>query len=79
MADGLRPLYCPWPRCFRCIRFLAFGAAFTLPCCALRRISGGATMAIEALVGFGSSTFSTGQGSSYVRYWVCSLVGKSAP
>jgi hypothetical protein len=35
MADGLRPLYCPWPRCFRCIRFLAFGAAlrFAPPRC----------------------------------------------
>jgi hypothetical protein len=31
-----------------------FGAASALPCCALRGISGGATMAIEALVGFGS-------------------------
>ena len=44
--------YCPWPRCF-VYHTIAFGAAFTLPCCALRGISCGATMTIEALVGFG--------------------------
>jgi hypothetical protein len=49
---GLRPLYCPWPRCFVYLP-IAFGAAFTLRCCALRGASGGATMTIEALVGFG--------------------------
>src|SRR5215203_3284211 len=39
---------------------------FTLACCALRGISGGATMAIEALVGSGSPIL-PGQGSSYVH------------
>jgi len=39
----LRPLYCPWPRFFA--RFPGeFSAACTSPCCALRGISGGATM-----------------------------------
>ena len=70
MANRLRPLYCPWPRCF-VYHTIAFGAAFALPCCALRGTSGGATMTIEALVGFGSSPSSPGQGSSYVRTWAC--------
>jgi len=30
MANGLRPLYCPWPRCFA-YHTIVFGAAFTLP------------------------------------------------
>ena len=39
----LRPLYCPWPRFFA--RFPGeFSAACTSPCCALRGISGGATV-----------------------------------
>jgi hypothetical protein len=39
----LRPLYCPWPSFFA--RFPGeFSAACTSPCCALRGISGGATM-----------------------------------
>jgi len=42
-------------------------AALALRPSALRAASGGATVPIEALVGFGSSTFSTGQGSSYVH------------
>jgi hypothetical protein len=33
----------PWPRCFAFLP-IAFGAAFTLPCCALRWVVGGATM-----------------------------------
>src|SRR5215207_10793863 len=41
-------------------------AAFALPCCALRGISGGATMTIEALVGFGFPIL-PGQGSSHVH------------
>src|SRR5215212_3377763 len=42
---GAPALYCPWPRCF-VYHTIAFGAAFTLHCCALRGISGGATMTI---------------------------------
>ena len=41
-GTGLRPLYCPWPRWFP----IALCAAFTLPGCALREISGDATMTI---------------------------------
>jgi hypothetical protein len=61
--------YCPWTRCF-VYHTIAFGAACTLPCCGLRGISGGATMTIEALVGFGSPILPD-QGPSYVRYWAC--------
>ena len=43
MANGLRPLYCPWPRCFL-YHTIPFGAALALHCCALRGTSGGATM-----------------------------------
>jgi hypothetical protein len=42
MANGLRPLSVRG----RAVSFItpSLGAAFTLPCCALRGISGGATM-----------------------------------
>ena len=30
MANGLRPLYCPWPRCSVFLP-IAFGVAFALP------------------------------------------------
>ena len=50
MANGLRPLYWPWPRSTE-----PLGARpLALPASTLRGISGAATMTIEALVGFGS-------------------------
>ena len=68
MANGLRPLYCSWPRCFVFLP-IAFGAAFTLPCCALRGISGGATKTIEALVDFGSPILPR------PGFFLCTLLG----
>src|SRR5215217_2663249 len=62
MANGLRPLYCPWPRCF-VYHTIPFGAALALPCCALRGISGGATMTYRSPGRFLVSPSSPGQGS----------------
>jgi hypothetical protein len=50
VAFGLRPLYCPWPRCF-VYHTIAFGAAFTLPCCVLRGTWGDATMTVPGGAG----------------------------
>src|SRR5687767_8272563 len=68
MANGLRPLDCSWPRCF-VYHTIAFGAAFTLPCCALRGTSGGATKTIEALVDFGSPILPR------PGFFLCTLLG----
>ena len=50
MQSPAPALYCPWPRSF-VYHTIAFGAAFTLHCCALRGIWGGATMTIPGGTG----------------------------
>jgi hypothetical protein len=67
MANGLRPLYCPWPRCF-VYHTIPFGAACTLPDCALRGTSGGATMTYRSPGRFYVVLSYSGQGSSYVHW-----------
>jgi hypothetical protein len=52
-AFGLRPLYCPWPCCFRSFPG-EFSAACTVPGCALRGVAGGETMTTPG----GTSTIS---------------------
>src|SRR5215212_11249337 len=44
-------LYCPCPRYFDISLFFAFGAAFTLPVCALRGTSDGETMTTPGAAG----------------------------
>src|SRR5215217_645182 len=66
MANGLRPLYCPWPRCF-VYHTIPFGAALALPCCALRGISGGATMTYRSPGRFLVSPSSPARVHSYVH------------
>ena len=70
MANGLRPLYCPWSRCFVYHTIAWRGLHFALLCVA-RDLGWCDHEIIEALVGFCSPSYS-GQGSSYV-HWTTSL------
>ena len=69
-AFGPRPLLVSLAALFRLSHHRVWRGLHLLHCCALRGISGGATMTIEALAGLVPPS-SLEQGPSYVRYWMC--------